>query len=544
MIQGLTSDASMKDIKSNLILLSQYKDILDESSIVSKTDKRGIITYVNDAFCEVSGYEREELLGYSHNKIRHPDNEKSIYKEMWSQISAKKIWKGTLKNLSKRGDEYYVKSVIMPILNDKEEIIEYIAARTDVTELIKKDIIIKEQYTDELTGLKNRAALIKDLSHEDKEATLVLINIDRFSDINDYFGYKVGDKVLQAIADKIKILSPKDADVYRISGDEFAIMCCYTKSSSQQNEKISKLIHDLEKDKYKIQNYNISILLSCGVASGKKSELYKLSHIAIKERAKTNQKVVFYNENLSLHDQTRKNIEIINSIKLGIQEGRFIPFYQGIVDNKTKQIVKYEALIRLKEEDGKIVSPFFFLEHSKKAKLYSELTKIMIEKSFKRFADLECEFSINLCLQDIESDATKQILIDNLLKYKCGNRLVLEIVESEGVENFKELSMFIAEMKKYGCKIAIDDFGTGYSNFSYLAKLDIDYIKIDGSLIDNIDKDLTQKITVESILFFAKKMNIKTIAEFVENESIYQTLNELGVDFSQGYLFSKPSEEL
>ena len=99
-------------------------------------------------------------------------------------------------------------------------------------------------------------------------------------------------------------------------------------------------------------------------------------------------------------------------------------------------------------------------------------------------------------------------------------------------------------MKKHGCKIAIDDFGTGYSNFGYLAKLDIDYIKIDGSLITNIDTDLTQKVTVESILLFAKKMNIKTIAEFVENESIYNILVELGVDFSQGYYFSKPSEDL
>lgn len=539
-----SNNASVDNLESSLNLLNQYKDIIDESSIVSKTDTRGIITYVNDAFCETSGYTRDELLGCRHNKIRHPDNEKSIYKEMWSQISSKKVWKGTIKNLAKNGTTYYVKSVIMPILNDDGEIVEYIAARTDVSELIKKDAIIQRQYTDELTGLKNRVALINDLSFKDEEATLILINIDRFSDINDYFGYKIGDKVLQAIADKIKELSPTDADIYRISGDEFAIVHTCLAVNAKRNEEISKLINDLEKSKYEIENYDISLILSCGVAKGEKSEIYKLSHIAIKEKIRTNEKIVFYNENLSLHDQTRKNIEVINSIKLAIKDDRFIPFYQGIVDNKTKKIVKYEALIRLKEEDGKITSPYFFLEHSKKAKLYNELTKVMIEKSFKRFADLKYKFSINLCLQDIQSSETKQILITNLQKYKCGHRLILEIVESEGIENFKELSEFIVEMKKFGCEIAIDDFGTGYSNFSYLAKLDIDYIKIDGSLVDNIDTDLTQKITVESILFFAKKMNIKTIAEFVENESIYNTLNELGVDFSQGYLFSKPSEEL
>lgn len=544
MLKHLNSDSSFTDLESSLNLLNQYKAIIDESSIVSKTDAKGIITYVNDAFCKTSGYEREELLGYSHNKIRHPDNEKAIYKEMWSQIKDKKIWKGTIKNLAKSGEEYYVKSVIMPILDNKNSIVEYIAARTDVTELIKKDKIIKKQYTDELTGLKNRTALISDLSQKDEEATLVLINIDRFSDINDYFGYSVGDKVLQEMAKKIKRFFPKDAEFYRISGDEFAVLCGDVEVGPKQNENIKKLISNLEKGKYEIQNYNISLILSCGVAHGKKSEIYKLSHIAIKERIRTNQKVVFYNENLALHDQTKKNIEVIDSIKSAIDEDRFIPFYQGIVDNKTRKIVKYEALIRLKEKDGQIISPFFFLEHSKKAKLYNELTKVMIEKSFKKFADLKYKFSINLCLQDIECDQTKQVLIENLEKYKCGNRLILEIVESEGIENFKELSLFIKEMKKYGCKIAIDDFGTGYSNFSYLTKLDIDYIKIDGSLVNKIDTDITQRITVESILLFAKKMNIKTVAEFVENESIYNTLNELGVDFSQGYLFSKPSEEL
>jgi len=206
--------------------------------------------------------------------------------------------------------------------------------------------------------------------------------------------------------------------------------------------------------------------------------------------------------------------------------------------------VKYEALIRLKQSDGSILSPYFFLEPAKKAKLYSKLTEIMIEKSFKKFADLEYDLSINLCLQDIQSDQVRSLLIKSLNKYKCGSRVVLEIVESEGIENFDELKSFIVEVKKYGCKIAIDDFGTGYSNFCYLAKLDIDYIKIDGSLVDNIDKDMTQKITVQSILLFAKNMNIKTIAEYVENENIYNMLVELGVDFSQGYYFSKPCEDL
>ena len=162
----------------------------------------------------------------------------------------------------------------------------------------------------------------------------------------------------------------------------------------------------------------------------------------------------------------------------------------------------------------------------------------MIKKSFEKFAGLAYEFSINLSLQDIESQAVVELLIENLQRYGCGERVVLEIVESEGINSFEKMSQFITNVKEYGCKIAIDDFGTGYSNFNYLSKLNI------GSLVVDIDKDESQRATVESILHFAKKMKIKTIAEFVENETIYNVLTELGVDFSQGYFFSKPQEQL
>jgi len=118
--------------------------------------------------------------------------------------------------------------------------------------------------------------------------------------------------------------------------------------------------------------------------------------------------------------------------------------------------------------------------------------------------------------------------------------LIVEIVESEGIESFDEVFLFVEALRAYGCRIAIDDFGSGYSNFSYLSKINIDFIKIDGSLIKDIDKDENQRIVVESILHFAKAQGIKTIAEFVENKEIFDILVELGVDFSQGFFFSKP----
>jgi EAL domain-containing protein (putative c-di-GMP-specific phosphodiesterase class I) len=168
----------------------------------------------------------------------------------------------------------------------------------------------------------------------------------------------------------------------------------------------------------------------------------------------------------------------------------------------------------------------------------------MISKTFKVFESLEYEFSINLTLQDIISEETRSFLYEILKSSNATKRAVFEIVESEGIENFDEVAGFIRTIKEYGCKVAIDDFGTGYSNFSYLSKLDVDYIKIDGSLIKNINFDADHLLTVESILFFAHKKGIEVIAEFVEDEATFITLVKLGIEYSQGYLFSQPAQSI
>jgi EAL domain-containing protein (putative c-di-GMP-specific phosphodiesterase class I) len=191
-----------------------------------------------------------------------------------------------------------------------------------------------------------------------------------------------------------------------------------------------------------------------------------------------------------------------------------------------------------------VLSPYWFLEHAKKSKLYDKLTRIMITKTFAVFENLDYEFSLNLTLPDIVSDETRTFLYNILEHSSASNRVVFEIVESEGIENFDEVTDFIKTVKQYGCKIAIDDFGTGYSNFNYLSKLDVDFIKIDGSLIKNINVDDDHLLTVESILFFAQRKGIQTIAEFVEDEAIFDRLQQLGVHYSQGYLFSIPAPDI
>ncbi len=167
----------------------------------------------------------------------------------------------------------------------------------------------------------------------------------------------------------------------------------------------------------------------------------------------------------------------------------------------------------------------------------------MINKSFDTFRDMDAEFSINLTIQDIMDSDLKAFIFEKLQESDIAKRLVFEIVESEGIENFGKVIEFIEKVKSYGCKIAIDDFGTGYSNFEYLLQHKADYIKIDGSMIKDIDTNQDAQAVVSTIVDFAKKMNMKTIAEFVENETIQNIIIEMGIDYSQGYHFGAPQAE-
>jgi EAL domain-containing protein (putative c-di-GMP-specific phosphodiesterase class I) len=195
-------------------------------------------------------------------------------------------------------------------------------------------------------------------------------------------------------------------------------------------------------------------------------------------------------------------------------------------------------------DGNKPISPFYFLEIAQKMKLYPKITRIMIQKAFEKFKDSEYEFSLNFSALDIQNDETKAFFFNKLKEFNIASRVVIEILESENFENYNDIKNFIDEAKSYGCKIAIDDFGSGYSNFKHLIMLNVDFIKIDGSLIKEINSDPNSKIVASTIVEFANKLGVKTIAEFVHSDEVQEIVKEIGADFSQGYYLGEPKASL
>ena len=425
-----------------------------------------------------------------------------------------------------------------PLIDANGNTIGTIGSGRDVTaQFLLEQKIEKLAYFDQLTSLPNRQKILLDINEKSPTAC-VIFNIDEFKEINDFFGTTNGDKILQEIANWFLNI---DFESYRINGDEFAILYYDDISIEDLKSTIENLLSLFEKELFHIEDELIHVQFSVGIAKVKDNLLTK-ADIAVHSAKENKIRISIYEENANIEQKFKKNIAIAAAIREALFENRIICFYQPIVDLKTNTIAKYETLVRMIDKNNQIIPPLDFLRIAKKTKLYSYITKEVIRQACKTFENRKEYFSINLSIDDIKDASTVQEIINTIIKTKTASRIIFEILESEGIENYDEVVNFITQIKALGAKIAIDDFGTGYSNFEHILKLNVDFIKIDGTLIKNVVHNEKHKIIVETIVDFAKKIKAKTIAEFVSDEAIYLTIKEIGVDFSQGYYTGKPAE--
>ncbi|MCT7546160.1 EAL domain-containing protein [Aliarcobacter cryaerophilus] len=536
-----------KDLKHSYNFLLEYKKAIDESSIVSKTDKNGLITFVNKKFCEISGYEEDELIGKSHNIVRHPSMTKEFFNNLWKTIKNKEIFKGVIVNKKKNGLVYYVDTTIIPILDENKNIEEFIAIRHDITKVYEQKKLIEEQFIDELTLLPNRQKLLKDLK-DSKIQKIAMININSFRDINNFYGFEAGDLVLKKFSQILldKISTNINLDLYRVANDVFAI-CTKNKDNLKEIRDIcTNIIEYFSLHPILINNNSFYLSISIGVArnckdSAVQNNLLSKAEYALRMAKKRDISILFLDENIELYNKLKENKKLIEELKNALISNNLLIYGQKLINNISKK-EKYEILMRVKLEDGSILTPYSFLKEAKKAKLYLGMTRILVKKACEYFKGKDIDFNLNLTLEDIKDQYTMDFIVNAMEKTNTAKQITFEIVESEGIESFTEVSNFIKKAKKLGCKIAIDDFGTGYSNFEYIIKLDVDYIKIDGSLIKNINIDNNLYLTVQTIVGFAKALKIKTVAEFVHNEEVLNCVKNLDIDYSQGFFIDEPKE--
>ena len=401
---------------------------------------------------------------------------------------------------------------------------------------------LKDLYTDKLTNLPNRNKLKKDLDETNIDL-MALLDIDEFSTINDLFGENIGDTILFELARKLKdYFDEEEYLVYRIEADKFAIVAKMKNQDIDKFYDLCKCFADkIEKESLLIDEDEIDINITIGIAQGDGSRAFKYSQRVINYARTKLQRIMIYNESFKIQQSFEENIKWVKQLKIGFRENLFQAYFQPIVNTKTKEVYKYEALIRYVTKEGLEIAPYNFINVAKKTKLYPNIIKIVLQDAFKLIINKNKRVSVNISFDDIANVETTSFIYETLEKNKNYSQfLEFEILESEEISDFNEVSKFISEVRKFNCIVGVDDFGAGYSNFNLLTLLDIDFVKIDGSLIEKINSSKDLEIIVNTIANFSKEFKVKTVAEYVSNEDIYNKIKDLNIDFCQGYYFEKP----
>lgn len=446
---------------------------------------------------------------------------------------------------SERHDEIGLIAAAFNTMHDKVR--KYNKLQQDINHALELKVAEKTQelyhrlYYDALTNLPNRVALLEALERSGSGA-LLITNIDDFKEVNDFFGHATGDLLLVQFSRFLRGLTEEMSHtrVYRLHGDEFAIHIDALISEAALIDFSQRMLKGVDTMRFAYEGTEVRISATTGLTLEMGGALEK-ADIALKFAKKQGKPQLLYDGRYSIEQEYRRNIVWVRKLKQAIDTGQLVPFFQPIFDNRSGSIVSYESLIRLRETDGSIVSPSHFLGIVKKARLSGRLTQIVVEHSCRQFAPLDAHFSVNLSIDDINNETTVAFIKERIASYGVAGRIIFEILETEGIVDYQNVANFIGQVHAMGCKVAIDDFGSGYSNFEHLMKLHVDYIKIDGSLIHNVDHDEYSRIIVETIVEFAQKLGILTVAEYVHNESVFETVKALQIDRSQGYFLARPA---
>ncbi|MGR9051390.1 MAG: putative bifunctional diguanylate cyclase/phosphodiesterase [Gammaproteobacteria bacterium] len=417
---------------------------------------------------------------------------------------------------------------------------------------------------DELTGLMNRSNLEQHIktsltrfdAHK-RHGALLLIDLDRFGLINDMEGFDVADKLIIEVVSQIRQLLSRDAWFARIDSDEFGLY--FENVSSEEARQIAEIIRKgLGEYRFDAGNVCYNITASIGVASTDllkaalhPEELISRAHQACYLAKQNGRNMVWvYNENDKAIKERHSDVYWVPLIKDALLSQNFFLMFQPVVNLKSGEVSHYEALIRMKGFDNKVISPGEFIPVAERMGLIHNIDLWVVENAIDFLAALPNELSyislsINLSGMAFQDDTLLPTIKRKLeVSWVQAGRITFEITETAAVDNFEQTREMINQIRSLGCHFALDDFGAGFCSFNYLKKFPVDYVKIDGQFIQNLTDDDTDQVLVKSMSQIAHQLGKKTIAEFIESPTVIKILNELGIDYGQGYLFGKPSLQL
>ncbi|MEE9339193.1 MAG: EAL domain-containing protein [Methylococcaceae bacterium] len=529
-------------------------------NLVVMTNIEGLVEYINPQVEKITGYKKEELIGKHISLLRSSLNSLTDHPEVWEQLKQGRAWNGSLQNKKKNGELYWVRETITPINDEVGLATHFISTQEDITEerKIAKDNAYRASH-DPLTGLINRYefelhldALLRSTEERETHA-LCFIDLDHFKNVNDTAGHLAGDELLRQLSSLMKQVGRKHDKLARLGGDEFALVLphCEQAKALQIAEVLRQSISEFQ---LVWDKKTLKVGSSIGVVTIKKgdqaSQVLKLADTACYAAKNTgrNKVYLFRKDDKYLNKKTEER-QWLTKIEDALVSNQFALYAQKIVSlDPAFSIPKYEVLLRLVDKDKSIIPPGVFLPAAERFNLATKIDCWVIEHTLLWFNEHKAildeleSFSINLSGQSLADASLLPFIIKliNRLKFPT-DKLVFEITETSAINNLSQAQSLISGLQKIGVRFSLDDFGSGLSSFAYLKNLPVEFLKIDGMFVKDIEKDPIDRAMVKSINEIGQVMGKKTIAEFVEDQKIVDILKEIGVDYAQGYHYSKPS---
>lgn len=555
---GFARDISYrKQAEESLKLAALVFDNSSEAMLVSDAENK--ILNVNPAFEKMTGYSREETLGKDPKFLASGEHDATFYQSMWQDLQRTGCWQGEIKNRRKSG-EIYIQNVVINTIQSTDPILtRRVALFSDITQRKRSEEQIWLQANfDPLTGLPNRHMVRERLSQEIKQAHrvpqrfgLLMIDLDRFKEVNDTLGHEMGDELLQQAAARLRHRVREVDTVGRLGGDEFVVILSDLSTDESPETVARKLLDELSQP-FTLQHEQVFVSASIGIT------LYPDDGLELSQLLRNADQAMYAAKNkgrncysfftTSMQAELNARAAIINDLRGALLRNEFTLFYQPIVELATGHIYKAEALLRWNHPHRGLVSPVAFVHLAEQSGLINEIGDWVFHSAvtqvlqWRKTLHEDFQISINKSpMQFLDARHDPADWVEYLRARDLpGQALVVEITEGLLLEASPKTAEHLLVFRDAGIQVAIDDFGTGYSALSYLKKFDIDYLKIDQSFVRNLSADSSDFVLCEAIVVMAHKLGLKVIAEGVETTLQRDLLASIGCDYAQGYLFAKP----
>ncbi|GAB3545368.1 EAL domain-containing protein [Noviherbaspirillum agri] len=558
LVSGTTMDLSeQKRSEERLRQAAAVFEATREGVIVTTAERS--ILLVNKAFCDITGYTEAEVVGKKPRMLSSGRHTPEFYRDMWQCIAANGHWRGEIWNRRKNGEIYPQLLSISEICNNAGAVMNYVAVFADISRLKESETKLDFlAHHDPLTNLPNRLLLLSHLEHgirtaqrDNAQLALLMLDLDRFKDVNDSFGHAAGDELLQQVAERLMSRLRGMDTVARLGGDEFTVMLQKISHPEDAAVVASEIMSSLSKPWTLSNGTEVRIGVSIGISifpehGTTTHDLLQHADAALYQ-AKHEGRGCFRYFSQSLTYAARERIGLETRLHRAIEQGELRVYFQPQLDIATGRIVGAEALVRWQDPQEGLIPPGRFIPVAETTGLIDSIGEWMLRQTCmhgKRWLDAglpPITLAVNIApRQFIQGDVGKTVAAVLAETGFPAAGLELEVTEGALMEREKDVAHLLHRLRELGVRLAIDDFGTGYSSLAHLKRFPLDVLKIDKSFVQDIPHSQDDCAIAATIVAMGQSLGFKVLAEGVENKEQLAFLRSLGCDSYQGYLASRP----